>query len=88
MKTGVVAMEVGSFSPASKDGLKQYDVITQLDDTPINSSAQLLKYFTLNKKAGETVSITLYRDGFKKEVKVTHGEKTKQGQEQLQPQFP
>ncbi|MBG9796706.1 trypsin-like peptidase domain-containing protein [Brevibacillus laterosporus] len=86
--TGVVAMEVGSFSPASKGGLKQYDVITQLDDTPINSSAQLLKYFTLNKKAGETVSITLYRDGFKKEVKVTLGEKPQQNQEQLQPQFP
>ncbi len=71
VKAGVVVMDVQEFSPAAKAGLKQYDVITKLDNQTIENGAQLRKYLTLNKKAGETVDVTFYRDGFKKTVKVT-----------------
>lgn len=70
VKAGVVIMSIGEFSPAAKAGLRQYDVITKLDDTEINSGAQLRKYLTLNKTAGETVKVTFYRDGFMKTAKI------------------
>ncbi|GAA4724224.1 S1C family serine protease [Brevibacillus fulvus] len=69
---GVVVMdEVTRFSPAGKAGLRQYDVIVKLDDTNISNGAQLRKYLTLNKKPGDTVTITFYRDGFKKTATAT-----------------
>jgi serine protease Do len=79
VKAGVVVMnEVDKFSPAGKAGLRQYDVIVKLDREEITSGAQLRKYLTLNKKPGETVEVTFYRDGFKKTVKVQLGEQTRQ----------
>jgi serine protease Do len=79
VKAGVVVMnEVDKFSPAGKAGLRQYDVIVKLDGQEITSGAQLRKYLTLNKKPGETVEVTFYRDGFKKTVKVQLGEQVRQ----------
>jgi serine protease Do len=75
VKAGVVVMnEVGKFSPAGKAGLRQYDVIVKLDGEEITSGAQLRKYLTLNKKPGDTVVVTFYRDGFKKTVTVNLGQ--------------
>lgn len=70
VKAGVVIMNISDFSPAAKAGLRQYDVITKLDNQDIASGAQLRKYLTLNKKVGDTVIVTYYRDGFKKTVSV------------------
>jgi len=68
---GIVVRDISTVSPASKAGLRQFDVIVKIDDQEITNSAQLHKFLTLNKKPGETVEITYYRDGFKKTVKVT-----------------
>lgn len=70
VNAGVVIMSTAQFSPAAKAGLKEYDVITKLDDTNITSSAQLRKYLTLNKKTGDDIVVTYYRDGFKKTATV------------------
>lgn len=70
VNSGVVIMNTEQFSPAAKAGLKEYDVVTKLDDTDITSSAQLRKYLTLNKKPGDDVVVTYYRDGFKKTATV------------------
>jgi len=74
VKAGVVVMEIGKFSPAHKAGLRQYDVIVKLDDVEVTSGAQLRKYLTLNKKPGDPVVVTFYRDGFKKSITVNLGQ--------------
>ncbi|WP_139492470.1 S1C family serine protease [Brevibacillus dissolubilis] len=78
VKSGVIAWNVSELSPASRGGLRQYDVITALDGKEVTGSAQLLKYLTINKKPGDSVEVTFYRDGFKKTIKVTLGESSKQ----------
>lgn len=71
VKAGVVVQgEVGKFSPAGQVGLRQYDVIVKMDNKDIANGAQLRKFLTLNKKPGDTVVITYYRDGFKKTATV------------------
>ncbi len=77
VKAGVVVMnEVAKFSPAGKAGLRQYDVIVKLDNEEITTGAQLRKYLTLNKKPGDSVEVTYYRDGFKKKATVNLGQQT------------
>ena len=72
VKAGVViSSPVGKFSAAGKAGLQQYDVIVKLDGKDINNSAQLRKYLTLNKKPGDKMEITYYRDGFLKTTTAT-----------------
>lgn len=66
----VVQTEVGKFSPAGEAGLRQFDVIVKLDDKNISNSAQLRKYLTMNKKPGDTMEVTYYRDGIQKTAKV------------------
>lgn len=66
----VVQTEVGKFSPAGQAGLRQFDVIVKLDDKSISTSAQLRKYLTMNKKPGDTMDVTFYRDGIQKTAKV------------------
>lgn len=66
----VIRNEVGKFTPAGQAGLRQYDVIVKMDGKDINNGAQLRKFLTLNKKPGDTVEITFYRDGFKKTANV------------------
>ncbi|WP_019120874.1 S1C family serine protease [Brevibacillus massiliensis] len=73
VKAGVVIRGVPDFSPAAKAGLKQYDVIVKLDDKEINSTADLRKYLTINKKPGDTVKVTFYRNGLEKTVQLTLG---------------
>ncbi|TKI58148.1 PDZ domain-containing protein [Brevibacillus antibioticus] len=71
VNTGVVVQtEVGKFSPAGQAGLRQFDVIVKLDDKNISTSAQLRKYLTMNKKPGDTMDVTYYRDGIQKTAKV------------------
>jgi serine protease Do len=66
----VIRNEVDQFSPAGKAGLRMYDVIVQMDGQDIENGAQLRKFLTLNKKPGDTVRITYYRDGLKQTVDI------------------
>jgi serine protease Do len=70
VQTGVVIREVKKFTPADKAGLRQYDVIVQLDDQKIENSAQLRKYL-FQKRVGDTVKITFYRGSKLQSVNVT-----------------
>ncbi|GEC92488.1 S1C family serine protease [Brevibacillus brevis] len=71
VKAGVVVQtEVGKFSPAGEAGLRQFDVIVKLDNKDISNSAQLRKYLMMNKKPGDTMDVTYYRDGIQKTAKV------------------
>ncbi|MGB7999516.1 MAG: trypsin-like peptidase domain-containing protein, partial [Anaerobacillus sp.] len=68
---GVVLMGIQPNSPASTAGLKERDVVIKLDDTEVNNSAALRKYLYSNKKVGDKMKVTFYRDGKLQNVTMT-----------------
>lgn len=65
---GVVVASVEKDTPAAKAGLKQYDVITQIDGKDISSTAEL-QSILYSKNIGDKMELTFYRNG--KEDKTT-----------------
>lgn len=64
VKEGVVVADVQENSSASKGGLKQYDVITEIDGKPI-SGVQTLRKALYSKTVGSSMEVTYYRNGQK-----------------------
>lgn len=58
---GVIVLE--AYGPALDAGLKLNDVITQLDKQPIASTMELRRYLYENKKVGDDLQVSYYRDG-------------------------
>ncbi|MBS2971072.1 trypsin-like peptidase domain-containing protein [Metabacillus sp. KIGAM252] len=75
---GVVVFESDPISPAGKAGIKQMDVITQMDGKDIKDIIELRKVL-YELKPGDTISITYYRSGKKQSVDVRLGESQAQG---------
>lgn len=69
VKEGVVVRSVQAASPAEKAGLKQYDVITELDGEKVSSGSEL-QAALYKKSVGDTITITYYHENDKKEAKV------------------
>jgi putative serine protease PepD len=63
---------VTSGSPAADAGLKAGDVVTALDGTSI-SDAEELTAAVVSKQPGDTVKITVQRDGSTKTLTATLG---------------
>lgn len=70
---GVVVADVVPGSPAERGGLRSGDVIEQLDDVPINSTARLSTEVAL-RPAGSKVQLEVLRDGKRKALKVELGQ--------------
>ncbi|UEA31986.1 S1C family serine protease [Granulicatella elegans] len=64
VKEGVVVADVQDDSSASKGGLKQYDVITEIDGKPIKG-VQTLRKALYSKTVGSGIEVTYYRNGQK-----------------------
>lgn len=62
---GVIVTSVQPATPAEKAGLKQYDVITKIDDTDVSSGVELQSVL-YQKKVGDLVKVTYYRGKEKK----------------------
>lgn len=62
---GVIITSVSALSAADKAGLKEYDVIVQLDGNETNDVIELRKYIYEEKNIGDKVKVTYYRDGQK-----------------------
>jgi S1-C subfamily serine protease len=60
-------------APASKSDLRPFDVITQVDGTPIDSDSQL-QHEILKKKIGQNVQLTIWRKGQTIKVPIKTGE--------------
>ncbi|MGG3800399.1 S1C family serine protease [Metabacillus fastidiosus] len=71
--TGVVVMGVEPLSPASKVGLKEFDVITEFADKKVDDILQLRKYL-YQQKVGDTIKFTYYRGGKKQQGSMKLGE--------------
>ncbi len=63
---------VESGSGASKAGLKVGDVITELNGTAIQNAGQLRAIIAVDKP-GETITLTIRRDGETKKITATLG---------------
>jgi serine protease Do len=68
---GVAITGVQSNSPASKAGLKEFDVVVGMDNEKIHDVVELRKYLYNEKQVGDKVKITYYRDGKKETTEVT-----------------
>ncbi|EMF0077735.1 S1C family serine protease [Enterococcus hirae] len=62
---GVIVTSVQPATPAEKAGLKQYDVITKIDDIDVSSGVELQSVL-YQKKVGDSVKVTYYRGKEKK----------------------
>ncbi|WP_285768609.1 trypsin-like peptidase domain-containing protein [Peribacillus sp. SI8-4] len=70
-KTGVMITSIEAGSAADKGGLKQQDIIMELDGTKISTAAQLRKYLYTDKKIGDKVKVKVYRGQEEKTVTIT-----------------
>ncbi|TYR80280.1 PDZ domain-containing protein [Priestia megaterium] len=67
---GVAVISVEPGSPAAKAGMKEYDVIVELDGKRVNDIVELRKHLYIEKEIGDTMKVTFYRQGTKKSVEV------------------
>ena len=65
---GVVIDDVSAGSPAAKAGLQRFDVIVELDGKKVADTIELRKHLYNEKKPGDKMSVTFYRNG-KQETK-------------------
>ncbi|MGE8081086.1 S1C family serine protease [Peribacillus loiseleuriae] len=61
--SGVAITSVQSNSPATKAGLEEFDVIVALDGKAVSDVVDLRKYLYNEKKIGDKLEITYYRNG-------------------------
>ncbi|MBP2258286.1 S1C family serine protease [Virgibacillus alimentarius] len=60
---GMVVADVQTDSPAEEAGLKQFDIITKINDHAVTSILELRKYMYSQTEIGDTVKLEFYRDG-------------------------
>src|SRR5438094_5007999 len=70
---GVVVRTIEADTPASKSDLRPFDVITDVDGSPVTSDTQL-QHEILKKKIGQNVDLTVWRKGQTIKVPVKTGE--------------
>ncbi len=70
---GVVVRTIEADAPASKSDLRPFDLITQVDGTPIETDSQL-QHEILKKKIGQNVQLTVWRKGQTIKVPIKTGE--------------
>ena len=74
LEYGAVVKEVREESPAEKAGIREDDIITEVNGTAIKKPATLSRLIKKNAP-GDKVNVTLYRNGDKKSMKIELGEK-------------
>jgi membrane-associated protease RseP (regulator of RpoE activity) len=72
---GVIIVHVAPDSPAAKAGLKPYDIVTALDDQPVNSADQFMGIIN-RAEAGRDVTLKIVRASKSQDVKATLGQRS------------
>lgn len=62
---GVVILDIAAGSAASKAGLSRLDVIVSLDEQKVTNGSDLQSYLQKEKKIGDRMKVTYYRNGKK-----------------------
>ncbi|WNG61258.1 Do family serine endopeptidase [Archangium gephyra] len=73
-RKGAIVTGVQEDTPSEKAGIKQDDVITAISGTPVESSRGLTRDIGF-RAPGETVKLTVFRNGKQQEVQVKLGER-------------
>jgi serine protease Do len=75
LKTGVAIRQVQPKSPADQAGIKELDVIVEMDGQKIEDVIDLRKHLYTKKKIGDNMKIKYYRDGklFETTMKLSGG---------------
>ena len=74
IKEGAVVSNVDRGTPADKAGIQRLDVITGVDGQKIRTADELVAAIA-GHRAGDTVTVTVWREGAFKDVKVTLGDR-------------
>lgn len=72
LENGVIVIDVEEGSPAAEGGLRANDIITAINGEEVINVAYL-KYYLYQYAVGETVTITVQRDGELQDLNVTLG---------------
>ncbi len=72
LSSGVIVASVEKGSPASKAKIQADDIITKINGNDIKNIAYL-RYYLYQHNVGDTIKVTVYRDGSTKEINVTLG---------------
>lgn len=72
LENGVIVIAVEDGSPADDGGLRANDIITAIDGEEVTNVAYL-KYYLYQHSVGDTVTVTVYRNGDTHDLKVTLG---------------
>ena len=78
---GAAVKTVVDDSPAAKAGLKVNDIITHINGSEITGSSDLTSFIS-NSAVGDTIRLTVYRQGKTMELTVTVGEQIQSANEQ------
>ena len=70
---GVVVRTIEADAPAYKSDLRPFDVITQVDGTPVSTDSQL-QHEILKKRVGQNVELTVWRKGQTIKIPIVTGE--------------
>ena len=73
-KVGIYVDTVYEGTPAEEAGIQVGDIITKIDDQEVKTIQELNSYKAKNYKIGDEVTLTIYREKKKKELKLTLGE--------------
>lgn len=73
-ENGIYVVEVIKNSPAEAAGIKEGDIITQIDGVKLNKMSELRKYI-YTKSPGDEVTLTIQRKGLISQVKIILGKK-------------
>lgn len=76
VKSGVFIMNVSPMSPAERAGLKEYDVIVEINGKEIEDGHALRKFLYTEAKIGEEIEVTFYRQGKKQSVRLNLAEQS------------
>ncbi|EKD87562.1 MAG: trypsin-like protein serine protease, partial [uncultured bacterium] len=69
---GAYVMDIVEGSAAEKGGLKEEDIITKIDGDKITETNDLAKTIS-SKKVGDTIELSIWRDGKELTLKITLG---------------
>lgn len=73
LPVGIYITDVTAGSGADKAGIQKGDILTRMDGKAVKSVSDL-DTIKLGHKAGDTVNVTVVRDGVQKSLKLTFGE--------------
>ena len=85
IQEGAVVSEVVRKGPGEKAGIKRLDVIVAVDGARIRNGEDLVAAIS-SHRAGDTVKVTVFRDGATRELKAVLGDREKMMRSEAQPE--